>query len=35
MMCARANFFTSFGGREYMHVGKEMHGRFSGPIQEH
>ena len=28
-------FVTSFGGREYMHVRTEMHGRFSGPIHDH
>ncbi|KAI7851082.1 dipeptidyl peptidase IV N-terminal region-domain-containing protein [Circinella umbellata] len=27
--------WQSFGGREYMHVRTEMHGRFSGPIHDH
>ncbi|ORY96450.1 dipeptidyl peptidase IV N-terminal region-domain-containing protein [Syncephalastrum racemosum] len=27
--------WESFGGREYLHVRKEMHGRFSGPLEAH
>lgn len=27
--------WESFGGREYMHVRAETHGRFAGPLQDH
>ncbi|KAI9322088.1 dipeptidyl peptidase IV N-terminal region-domain-containing protein [Dichotomocladium elegans] len=27
--------WESFGGKDYMHVRSELHGRFSGPIPEH